>query len=471
MGFKNIMRGRVRTAAAYGAALLILALVGTHPVLAEDSGPTTTGQICMQKVFGTPVVNSNTLVCTANDIRIARATHVNPGSCIEGTTFTLEATFEINVTANSRYDSGFFFRIDGGTNARGDGNNAVGQCSLSALTPGVAPAQNLDGDTCGDLNAATYAVTFTIPGVQCIGVPHPTDSTKKILRLPNCTSWHSNQGTSCNIDNPLDFDPDTKSKCVCDDNFTVPVFVEAAQLRVVKTASPITMPEPGGQVTYNVQVTNQASIVSVTLKTINDDIYGDLHVANPNVTDNTCPSLVNTVLGPGASASCSFKAMVSGNVGQKITDVVEVCGDQPGIPDPTQVCGNDDADVTITDVTSTPTLAKTVVGAACTVDVTYQVVVNNNSAVDTLTVNSLIDDTFGDITQVQGNIISTNCASGGTIAAGGNYSCTFDVRIDTGTGPCNIDHTNKVTGSVTDDDGVTTTPSDTATIKVETTFP
>jgi hypothetical protein len=156
----------------------------------------------MQKVFGTPVANSNQLNFTANDIRLSRATSVNPTSGIEGTTFNLEATFETIITANIRYDAGFFFRIDGGTNARGDGTDATGQCSLSALDPSILPAEELDGDTCGDLNSGTYELTFTIHGVLCTD----TDG-DGFLNLPNCTSWHSNQGTTCNINTAFDFDP------------------------------------------------------------------------------------------------------------------------------------------------------------------------------------------------------------------------------------------------------------------------
>jgi hypothetical protein len=462
-----------------GALVLGGLLFGAQAAYAADSGPTTTGDVCMQHVFGDPVTNSNKLNCTANDIQLSRAISVSPGSCIEGETFTLTATFETIVTANARYDAGFFFRIDGGSNARGDGVNADGTCSLSRLAlpaPAGSPALNLDGDTCGDLNAGTYNVTFTIPGVTCVGVPDPQNPGKKILKLPNCTSWHSNQATSCSINDLQNgFDPDTKSKCVCDDTFTVPVIVEDATLNVVKTAAPTTVPETGGTVTYTVNVTNQASFVSVTIATLVDDIYGNLHTTNPNVTDNTCPNLVGVVLGPGASTSCSFKAFVSGDTGQTVTDVVEVCVTQNNTG--STICGDDDADVTITDVPSTPSLVKTALSAACTVDVTYQVVVNNNSTIDTLTVNSLTDDKFGNITTVHAagggfkEVVSTTCATGGTIATSDNYTCSFVGRIDTGTGACSIDHTNRVTGNVTDDDGVNSTPSDTATVTVTTVFP
>ena len=480
MKLTESMRGTLQPRVFLGALGLIMFLLGNQPASAADiSGPTTTGDVCMQHVYGDPVTNANRLNCTANDVRIARAVEVSPGTCIENDTFTLTGTFEIDVTANSRYDTGFFFRIDGGTNARGDGAGADGICSLSALNTSGSPGINLDTDSCGDLNSGKYLATFTIPGVKCVGVPDPANPGKKILQLPNCTSWHSNQGTTCNlgtnperISNPLDFHPDTKSKCVCDDTFTVPVIVETASLKVVKTASPLSVPETGGTVTYTVDVTNNASFVSVTLTTLTDDIYGNIASAsNANVTDNSCPDLVGDVLGPGDSATCSFKAFVSGNYGDTITDVVEVCGDQNNTG--ASICDDDDADVTITDVPTTPSLAKTAQAAGCTVSVRYQVVVTNNSSIDTLTVDSLEDNLFGDITKDKntGNsaIESTNCTIGGTIAKSGNYTCEFVGTISSST--CSIDHTNTVTAKTTDDDGAKSTLTDTATVKVVTTFP
>ena len=437
-----------------------------------DSGPTETGDVCMQHVYADPVSNSNSLNCTANDVRISRAVAVSPGSCIENDTFTLTGTFEIDVTANIRYDTGFFFRIDGGSNARGDGTNADGTCSLSKLNTEGNPGLNLDGDSCGDLYAGKYLATFTIPGVKCVGVPDPDNPGQKILQLPNCTSWHSNQGTSCNINSALDFHPDTKSKCVCADTFTVPVIVEEATLEVVKTASPTTAPESGGTITFTVNVTNQASFVSVTIATLTDNIYGNIaDSSNTNVTENSCPDLVGDVLGPKESANCSFKVFVSGNSGDTITDVVEVCSDQNNTG--AKICDDDDADVTITDEQSTPSLAKTAQSAGCTVNVMYQVVVSNNSSIDTLTVDSLTDNMFGDITKDKnsGNTLidSTNCATGGTILANGNYTCEFVGTISSST--CSIDHSNTVTAETTDDDGAKSTLTDDATVKVDTTFP
>jgi hypothetical protein len=280
-------------------------LLSTLPASAVDNGPSLSPSACMQRVFIGPtgnVTNANRVNCTANDIRLSKATSVSPSSCVEGTTFDLTATFETNVTANARYDAGFFFRTDGGSNARGDGNTAGGVCSLSALTPALSPALNLDSDTCGDLNSGTYNLTFTIPDVLC----SDTDG-DGFLNLPNCTSWHSNQGTQCTVSDPFStadsftFKPDTKSKCVCDDTFQVPVTVESPSGAVLKSATKAV-------VTYEVKVKNNSSTRTVKINSLNDDLYGDIaDTTNTNIADTNCDGLIGTTIAPdGTSSACQF---------------------------------------------------------------------------------------------------------------------------------------------------------------------
>ncbi len=479
------------------------------------SGQTTPDTVCMQTVFSghtaEPVPNSDKLNCTANDIRLSRALSVSPNTCTSGTHFTLTATFETIVTANARYDAAFFFNTAGGANAR------LGTCSLSRLAappPTNSPVLQLDGDTCGDLNAGTYpdpvdgnppGLTFTIPNVLC----QDSDG-DGFLNLPNCTSWHSNQGTVCSINATINanaptpsFAPDTKSKCVCDDTFQVPVTVEEAEITVVKSASPATVPETGGAVTYTVQVTNDSLVESVTISSIQDDLYGDLGaisacgVGEPNATtpdactfdsNFSCPDLIGVVLAPSGSATCKFQAFVSGDFGTTVTDTVEVCGTQT--PNNAAVCDDDDADVGIENVSATPTLAKTAQSAAnCQLDATYQVVVSNQSAIDTLTLSTLTDNKFGNIAATHAantdcgvlatceQVVSTSCgqASPGpgtlpaTIAQSGNYTCQFVGKIVSTS--CSFTHTDRVTGGVTDDDGVQSSPSGSASVTVTTTIP
>jgi hypothetical protein len=467
---KTIMSKWRRIAAACaGMATLIVAglLASAQPASADDSGPTISPSACMQRVFIGPtgnVANSNLLNCTANDIRLSRAISVSQDSCIAGTTFDLTATFEVDVTANARYDAGFFFRTDGGPDARGDGTGATGECSLSALTPPPPPnppALDLDGDSCGDLNSGTYNVTFTIPDVLC-----QDTNGDGFLNLPNCTSWHSNQGTVCDIDDQYTFDPDTKSKCVCDDTFQVPVTVEDAEIVVTKSAAPLQVPESGGTVTYTVIVENTASFESVEITSIIDDPYGDVGSNIPDRSPNDCPDLIGETLGPGDSLSCSFTAFAIGNANDTITDTVEVCAYQASTM--ATICNEDDAVVTIIDEFAEPTLTKTAQATAnCQLDATYQVVVSNNSEFDALMVTALTDDKFGNIATVQGNVLDTGCeVPTAWIEPLGNYTCSFTGRITSTS--CDINHTNMVTASTVDDDGVESSPSDDATVTVNT---
>src|SRR5262245_66150044 len=113
----NGVRLTILSAIAGSSAAMFLG----GPATAQVSGPTQTGQICMQKAFGAPVSRSNMLNCTANDIRISGVApdgqggfKISPKTCLNGSTIPLlEATFLVDVTASSRYDAGFYFRIDG----------------------------------------------------------------------------------------------------------------------------------------------------------------------------------------------------------------------------------------------------------------------------------------------------------------------------------------------------------------------
>jgi hypothetical protein len=113
------------------------------------------------------------------------------------------------------------------------------------------------------------------------------------------------------------------------------------------------------------------------------------------------------------------------------------------------------------------TLTKTAVNTQCVIDATYDVVVSNGSTFETLTLNTLSDDVYGNITQVQGNVQSTTCggASGAlpfVIAPLGNYTCSFVGRINI----CNTTVHDTVTGVAVDEDGDSFTRSDDATVTV-----
>jgi hypothetical protein len=452
-------------------------LLGAQPAAAVDN--------CIQDVWKAHGNNQN-LTCTANDVRIAEASNIEVISGATCTTLpdgtlsctctsaniTFEADYRVVLTAQTRYDIGLYFGVDGDSN--GDGA-LTGQCTAATITQEVAPSTfvNLDNpgntnlppaDQCGDIDAAHNPQLLHLQiTTACVG-----DPVTHRLKLPNCTSWRqpgSNEvclgvGTSPQTNDAF---PGSPSKCNCQPGFTVNIVVESPTITVTKTASPVTLQEPGGDVVYTVDVKNNGSSVAVTITSLTDDLYGDLN----GLGDCSVPQTIQ----PGATYSCSFTETVSGNAGDTITDEACASGHDANTPPGDVGPSCDTADVDITDVPSSATLVKTVDSA----DVTYKVVVTNTSATDTLRLTRLCDDKFGALSTgstpvcVAGSIGSaSNSTCPGLpvdIAAGDNVTCTFVGKITpAGTGTTTT--TDTVEGTLNDNDGNTHTPFDTATVTI-----
>lgn len=479
---------------AFAAANAANACDGTSNDPDTCTGRTTgNGLVCMGDLsgFGTGIN------CTANDVSIGFADNVRDSngntirSCVQGSTLT-NATADFHVVTSggvTRYDIGLYFAIDGDPNH--DGAKSGG-CSVSKISQNNNISGNflqLDPsppDTCGDIDNGhkpqVVRITFSTPCQpsplffnpttgQCQATA-PSPTAAHCVILPNGVSWRQT-GANDVCDSPLDAFPGTTSKCNVNPTFGIPVIVEQANVVVDKTASPLTVPETGGTVTYTVKVTNMSSVVTLTIDTVTDSLYGNLaDASNPNVTNNTCPSLVGVTLQPNQFTTCTFDAFVSGDFnppGTPVTDTAEVCGhDNAGH---TNLCGHHDATVTLTDVSTSPSLTKSV--DTFVVDVNYKVVVANPSTDDTLTVNTLTDDKFGDITVVHAasggveEVVSTDCntllGSANAILPGGNKTCHFVGRIIN-----TLSHTNTATASATDSDGASLSASGTATVTITT---
>ncbi len=158
-----------------------------------------------------------------------------------------------------------------------------------------------------------------------------------------------------------------------------------------KTATPLTRPEPGGDFTFNVVVTNTSTEV-LTITSLTDDVYGNITTR----ANSTCNTAIGTVLQPGGTYSCSFTAPFNGNAGASQTDVVTVRATNPaGV----EVTDNDDAVVFITDVvpavhvdkTATPSSRPEPGGAF-----TFNVVVTNIGS-EAVTITALTDDVYGNL--------------------------------------------------------------------------
>ncbi len=240
------------------------------------------------------------------------------------------------------------------------------------------------------------------------------------------------------------------------DSATVDILdVASAGITVTKTATPTSINEPGGSITFDLQIDNPSTVDAVTITSIVDDIHGDLNG------QGTCS--VPQIIASGGNYQCSFSALVTGNAGDSETDTITASGiDDDGAP----VTDNDSATVDILDVASAGiTVTKT--ATPITINepggsVTFDVQIDNPSSVDAVTITSLIDDIHGDL-DGQGT-----CSVPQLIAAGGNYQCAFTANV---TGNAGDSETDTVTATGTDDDGAPVTDSDTATVDILDTLP
>jgi len=235
-----------------------------------------------------------------------------------------------------------------------------------------------------------------------------------------------------------------------DDDAMVNIDDVDPEIELVKTASPTTVPEPGGLVTFTVTVNNLSAVTDpVTIITMTDSIYGNLD----GLGDCTLPQILGFSPGTGSatgpvadSYTCTFQAVVIGNAGDSETNIITAQGtDDEGNP----VEDEDDATVTIEDLDPDINVIKT--ASPSTIfepggDAAFTVIVNNDSlsSTDPVTITSLIDSIYGNL-DGQGT-----CAIPQFIPAGLNYSCVFTQTVNGNAGDSEI---NVITASGEDDEG------------------
>ncbi|MCA1683650.1 MAG: hypothetical protein LC708_00745, partial [Actinobacteria bacterium] len=212
----------------------------------------------------------------------------------------------------------------------------------------------------------------------------------------------------------------TAVSTACGEPGETSVVIGPLSVQVEKTATPASLPEPGGNVTYTVAVTNTGA-GSLLITSLTDDIYGNL-AARPG---STCTTAIGTLLVPGATYTCTFTAPFTGRPGASQTDVVTVVA-SPG-PDNAPVADTDDATVTITPVQPTIAVDKTADPTALAEpggDFTYTVVVTNPNTVEAITITSLNDNIYGDLATRPGS--TCGALIGTTLAPGiSSFPCTF----------------------------------------------
>jgi uncharacterized repeat protein (TIGR01451 family) len=233
-------------------------------------------------------------------------------------------------------------------------------------------------------------------------------------------------------------------------------------IAVSKSAQPDSLPEPGGTVTFTVVITNDSvSSDPVTLTGLVDDPYGDLNG------QGTCAT--GPALSPGEAYTCNFTGTVpppgSASLAGAYTDMVTATvSDDEGNSVPAAVT----ATVALTDVPPSIVVSKSALpdnlpepGGTITFTVR---VTNTLASVEPVTVTTLMDDIYGDLTDPgNSSISSTTCIADTSIPVGNAYTCNFTALIS---GTAGYSETDIVTVEVEDDDGSPGSDSDSAKVTV-----
>ena len=222
----------------------------------------------------------------------------------------------------------------------------------------------------------------------------------------------------------------------------------ALSMDVTKSPNPSSVPYTGGDVTFTITVMNTGNR-DLTITSVDDSIYGAV-----------CTSLLGTILAPGASVSCSFTETVTGDPGSSHTNVYSVDAEW----ETQTVSASGSATVTVGNL---PPIEGSLQKSANPVSiepgglVTFSVLITNGST-EEITLDTLEDNVFGNITTTgHDGITQTTCATGGTIAPSGSYSCSFTAVVD---GTVGGQHVDTITAGVSMTNGQTATWQDSATV-------
>lgn len=239
-------------------------------------------------------------------------------------------------------------------------------------------------------------------------------------------------------------------------------------ITVTKTATPDALVEPGGDFDFSVRVTNTSSSgADVRLTTLTDQVDGEDPVDITSIAGAACASDASGArfdpstdwLGAGASMTCTWTTTLVGPPGTSESDTVTATAVDPAgrtagpVRASETISVSDDPSVLSIDKSASPGTLGEPGG-----DVEYTVVVTNDSAVDSITLSTLVDDRFGDVTAT-----CSPSVAGVVLAPDGTHTCTFSETIQIDGGGT---HVNVIEVIGTDDDGITRTATDDATVTV-----
>ena len=230
-----------------------------------------------------------------------------------------------------------------------------------------------------------------------------------------------------------------------DDDATVEVTDVLPAGSVTKVASPNPIDEPGGTITYTVEVFNDSIAEPLDLTLLFDDVHGNItDPSNTDIESTNC--VLPRTIGIGDSYACTFDALHFGDVGETQTDFVFArLEDNEG----NSTEAFDKETISFSDILPEFSIVKTPSPATIAEpggSISYSVVVTNDSVED-VTITSLVDDQDGAILDLNGQ---GSCLTPQTIEPGDSYTCSFS-RDATGNAGDTVEDT--ITGLGVDDEG------------------
>jgi hypothetical protein len=196
----------------------------------------------------------------------------------------------------------------------------------------------------GQLDEGIYSVEETVPdgwvleSATCDDGSDPSAIDLQQGETVTCTFWNtevlSTTTTTSEATTTSTEGTTTTTQATTTTSSTLPTAQEP-DIDVTKTASVASVEEPGEDVTFTVVITNTGP-VSVTLTSLEDDVYG--------VLDGDADCEVGTILAPGASCTFDFVGFVGGDDGDVHQNVVTVNGEDDSN---TEVDADDDATVDV----------------------------------------------------------------------------------------------------------------------------
>ncbi len=252
---------------------------------------------------------------------------------------------------------------------------------------------------------------------------------------------------------------DDDSEATDEDDESVEVTDVEPTIEVSKSGDPTIVQEPGGEVTFTVDVEN-TSDEPVWITSITDSVEGGVPFDVTALAGTTCATGVE--IAAGDTYTCTFTLEVNGNAGNVIDDTVVVTAVDD---DDSEATDEDDESVEVTDVEPTIEVTKDADPTSVSepgAEVEYTVDVTNTSD-ESVWITSILDSVEGgspvDVTALAG----TSCATGVEIAAGDTYTCTFTLEV-TGNAGDVVDDV--VAATVVDDDESEATDDDDASVEI-----